>query len=365
MEVERSTFDLAIIGGGPAGASAAITAARMGASVGLFDLSDFPRQKVCGEFVSAESLELLRDLLRQHPRAEKLFSDAPVISRARIFVSGSCVEAAINPPALSIPRYSLDLLLWESAQQAGVTACKKCEVLSVDGNGPYTLATAQGIVSAKALVLCAGRWSRFSDAAEVPPGPKWIGVKAHYREPSPSPSTDLYFFDKGYCGVQPVAEDVVNVCAMVRSDAATTLPEVLRLSPPLARRAADWQPLVPPVSTAPLIYRKPQSVRDNLLLAGDAAAFIDPFAGDGISLALRSGRAAANCLQQFFAGYCSLDAATRDYETLYECQFAPLIAAASRVRGLFRLPEIARPVALQMLRIPGVLAYVIRKTRVG
>ncbi len=365
MEVDRSSFDLAIIGGGPAGASAAITAARMGASVALFDLGDFPRQKVCGEFVSAESLELLRDLLRDHPQAQKLFGDAPVISRARIFVSGSCLEAAINPPALSIPRYALDLSLWESAQQAGATAYKKCEVLSVEGNGPFTLATAQGIVSVKAVILCAGRWSRFSDATEVAPGPKWIGVKAHYREPSPSPTTDLYFFDKGYCGVQPVAVDVVNVCAMVRSDAATTLPEVLRLSPPLARRAADWQPLMPAVSTAPLIYRTPQSVRDDLILAGDAAGFIDPFAGDGISLALRSGQAAANCLQPFLADHSALDVAARNYQTLYERQFAPLINAASRVRGLISLPEIARSVALQVLRIPGVLPYVIRKTRVG
>jgi flavin-dependent dehydrogenase len=365
MEVRLSSFDLAVIGGGPAGASAAITAARTGASVGLFDVSDFPRQKVCGEFVSAESLELLRDLLREHPRAEKLLGDAPVISQARIFVSGSCLQTAIEPPALSIPRYALDLLLWESAQQAGARVHKKCEVLSVEGHGPFTLTTALGTASAKAVILCVGRWSRFSDAADVPPGPKWIGVKAHYREASPSPSTDLYFFDQGYCGVQPVAPGAVNVCAMVRSDAATTLSEVLQLSRPLARRSAGWQPLTPVVSTAPLIYRKPQAVRDNLLLAGDAAGFIDPFVGDGISLALRGGQAAANCLQSFLADHTSLDAGLRNYESLYGRQFAPLIAAATLVRSLVSLPEIVRLVALQVLRIPGVLPYVIRKTRAG
>ncbi len=69
MEIERTHYDLAIVGGGPAGTSAAITAARNGASVVLFDSSEFPRQKVCGEFVSAESLGLLRELLRGHERA--------------------------------------------------------------------------------------------------------------------------------------------------------------------------------------------------------------------------------------------------------------------------------------------------------
>jgi len=363
VEVERS-FDLAVVGGGPAGASAAITAARMGVSVGLFDLSDFPRQKVCGEFVSAESIELLRDLLSQHAQAEKLFLDAPIISSARFFAGERFLETPVDPPGLSIPRYTLDLTLWEAVRQAGVCAYKKCEVLSIAGRGPFNLVTAQGTISATAVILCAGRWSRFSDA-EVPPGPKWIGLKAHYRELSPSRSTDLYFFNKGYCGVQPVAADVVNVCAMVRSDVATTLPKALRLSPALARRAAAWRPVMPPVSTAPLIYRKPQTIRDNLVLAGDAAGFIDPFAGDGISLALRSGQAAANCLRPCLLENGSLGEALGSYEAFYEKRFAPLIAAASRARRLFLLPESGRYLALQVLKLPGVLPYLIRKTRVG
>ena len=63
MAIARPEFDLAIIGGGPAGASAAITAARLGARVALLEAGEFPRHKVCGEFVSAESLDILRDLL--------------------------------------------------------------------------------------------------------------------------------------------------------------------------------------------------------------------------------------------------------------------------------------------------------------
>ena len=230
MEIERAQFDLAIVGGGPAGTSAAITAARGGASVVLFDSSEFPRQKVCGEFVSAESLELLRELMRAHERADSLFREAPVLSQLRILAWGTTLKAPISPPALSIPRFLLDLLLWESAQRAGVEAQSKCEVLSVYGEGPFTISTAQGQVNARSVILCAGRWSRFSDA-EVPPGPKWIGVKAHFREPNPAQSMDLHFFDHGYCGVQPVGADALNVCAMVRSDCATTLEDVLRLSP--------------------------------------------------------------------------------------------------------------------------------------
>ena len=365
MEVERTNFDLAVVGGGPAGTSAAINAARSGASVMLCDSSDFPRQKVCGEFVSAESLGLLRELLRGHERANEILQEAPGVGRARIFASGRMAETPIEPPGLSIPRTVLDLLLWECAQKAGVVARSKCEVLTIEGRGPFTLGTAQGDFQARAVVLCAGRWSRFSDSTAVGSGPKWIGVKAHYRERNPAPSTDLYFFDNGYCGVQPVSDDTVNVCALVRADSATTLEAVFNRSPQLQARAAQWERITTPVSTAPVLYRKPTCLRDNILLAGDAAGFIDPFAGDGISLAMRSGRAAAECLRRLFSGASSLQGACREYEAVYRQQFAPLIAASTRVRRLTSLPRITRPFAMQMLRIPGVLPFMIRKTRVG
>lgn len=363
--MKDSSFDLAIIGGGPAGTSAAISAAQSGASVALFDSSDFPRQKVCGEFVSAESLELLRDLLREHPTAQDELQKSPVISRARIFASGRVAETPVQPTALSIPRTALDLLLWQSACQSGVRAHSRCEVLSLDGRGPFTLSTAQGKITARSVILSAGRWSRFSDASLLPPGPKWIGLKAHFSEANPSQSTDLYFFRRGYCGVQPVSESAVNVCAMVRSDVASTLQEVFGLEPRLARRTGGWKALTSPVTTAPLVYRKPQPLRGNVLLAGDAAAFIDPFAGDGISLALRSGRTAAQSLSAFFAGRVSLQDAAREYQAAYQREFAPLISAAARVRNLPSLPEFAWPIAMEFLRIPGVMPYIVRKTRVG
>ena len=115
-----------------------------------------------------------------------------------------------------------------------------------------------GAYTAKALIVAAGRWSQFTADRTLPPGPKWIGVKAHFREIGAEPSTDLYFFENGYCGVQPVAADVVNACAMVRSDHATSLEEVFGLHPKLAERAAGWQAVTQPISTAPLVYREPQ-----------------------------------------------------------------------------------------------------------
>jgi flavin-dependent dehydrogenase len=358
-----SQLDLAIVGGGPAGSSAAITAARMGAKVALFEARDFPRHKVCGEFVSAESLDLLAGLLRDVPQAASVFSSAPVLKCTRLLFGGRVIEAAVSPAALSITRYDLDALLWDAAQRAGVEVHSNCEVIASNGDGPFTLHTSSDSYSAKAVIVAAGRWSQFTADRTLPSGPKWIGVKGHFRELDASPSTDLYFLETGYCGVQPVAADVVNACAMVRSDCATSLEEALTLHPKLAERAAGWHAVTQPISTAPLVYREPQPGRGNIMFVGDAAAFIDPFAGDGISIALRSGRVAAECLGEFLLGKDSLVNTVAEYQREYSRQFASLISAAARVRSLFSLPAIAKPAVFELLRLPGLIPYVIRKTR--
>ncbi|MFZ0793571.1 MAG: FAD-dependent oxidoreductase [Candidatus Korobacteraceae bacterium] len=356
-------FDLAIIGGGPAGSSAAIAAARLGASVVMFEARDFPRHKVCGEFLSPEALDVLASLLQDLPSGRNLLDSAPVIQRARLFLGTRMLEATVSPAALSVTRYDLDVQLWMAAQAAGVETRSNCEVSSAEGNGPFRLTTSSGNCSAKAVIIAAGRWSQFTPDRTIPAGPRWIGVKGHFRELDPSPSTDLYFFENGYCGVQPVAKDVVNACAMVRSDRATSLPEVFALHAALARRAAGWTAVTQPVSTAPLLYRDSQAVRGNVIFAGDAAAFIDPFVGDGISIALRSGRLAAQCVGKFLLGEIALGEGAALYQEEYSRQFTPLLSAALRVRSLLSLPALARAAAFELLRLPGVMPFLIRKTR--
>ena len=306
---------------------------------------------------------MLASLLQDLPTGQALLDAAPAIQRTRLFLGARMIEAPVSPAALSITRYDLDAQLWMAVQAVGIETRLNCEVTAADGSGPFRLTTSSENVSAKALIIATGRWSQFTPDRTVPAGPRWIGVKAHFRELNPSLSTDLYFFANGYCGVQPVAQDVVNACAMVRSDRATSLPEVFALHAKLAERAAGWTAVSQPVSTAPLIYRIPQPVRGNVMFAGDAAAFIDPFVGDGISLALRSGRLATQCVSRFLSGEIELGESVALYQEEYSRQFAPLLSAASRVRSLLSLPGLARAAAFELLRLPGVMPFVIRKTR--
>jgi flavin-dependent dehydrogenase len=361
-------YDLIVVGGGPAGTSAAITSARNGASVLMLERGRFPRHKVCGEFVSAESLDLLADLLA--PQHARLFSDAVRIPRARVFLDGRTLQTPVDPPAASISRLDLDAALWDSAEQSGVDGRQQIVVQDISGIGPFLVKSSAGAFESRALINASGRSSNLIPASPEL-GVKWLGLKGHFAESIPSVSVDLYFFDGGYCGVQPVdlrngvaRSGRVNAGAMVRADVASSLPQVFARHPALQERSHRWKPLSDPVSTSPLVFREPQPERDGILMAGDAAAFVDPFIGDGISLALRSGRLAGECLIPFFAGSVSLRKAVRDYRGRYEQRLTPVFRTSSMIRRMLSLPKAVRTPILRVLEMtPAITRYLVSKTR--
>lgn len=372
------TYDLIVIGAGPAGCATAISAVRKGAHVLLLEAGRFPRQKVCGEFVSAESLELLESLLVGNERG--LLFNAPRIGKTRVFAEGSEIAAEINPSAASIARFDLDRALWRSAIQSGVTARENSAAQAIErgtvpsANEPrmFRLVTRNESFEGKVLVNATGRWSFLTSAATRARARKnrWIGVKAHFYEPDAPQSVDLYFFSGGYCGVQPVSAPkngsgwLINACAMVQANVATDLTEVFCRHPALRARSTDWAPAMQAVSTSPLIFHEPEPVRDGLLLVGDAATFVDPFIGDGISLALRSGNLAAQCLQSFLSGSSTLHQAAAEYAREYSRQLAPVFRASSYLRNFFNLPgAVRRPVMSLLRHTPTITKRIVRMTR--
>jgi len=355
--LEATQYDLIVMGAGPAGSACAITAARAGAKVLLLEKDRFPRQKVCGEFVSPESLGLLHGFLENGK-----FQSCPQVISSRIFLDNKILALPVSPAAQSIPRFNLDPALFAAAQNAGVAACEGVTVQEVSRNGIFHVRTSGNSYSARAVVNATGRWSKLTQF-EVAGKDKWIGLKAHFTELSPPQSVDLYFFPGGYCGVTPVGPNSVNACAMVRADAAHTLEDVFAKEPRLYQRSRVWQPLFPTVTTSPLYFREPETESDGVFLAGDAAGFIDPFAGDGISLALQSGTLAAQSIVPFLRGSCSLEQAHQQYQAAYRKRFAPAFRNAARLRNALAAPKWVRSAALAFAAVPGVGKMLVRGTR--
>ena len=100
-----------------------------------------------------------------------------------------------------------------------------------------------------------------------------------------------------------------------------------------------------------------------MLLAGDAAGFIDPFAGDGISLALQSGTLAAESIAGFLRGTCSLQQAHQQYQAAYRKRFASAFRNAARLRSAFAAPKWVRSAVFAFAGMPGVGKMLVRGTR--
>jgi flavin-dependent dehydrogenase len=138
---------------------------------------------------------------------------------------------------------------------------------------------------------------------------------------------------------------------MVRADAATTLDEVFAAHPDLWLRSRAWERATDVVTTSPLVHVTPQPVTDGVMNAGDAAAFIDPFVGDGISLALRSGVLAAQ------------SATAEMYAAEYTHRFSRAFQTAALVRKLVHAPESIRRLAAFSFRSELLRNWALNRTR--
>jgi flavin-dependent dehydrogenase len=291
-----------------------------------------------------------------------------------VFVGEQSFEAPIAPAASSLARYDLDALLWRAAKVSGVEAQDGVEVTKTNSHQASTplgagerfdvFLAGGACLHAPAVINAAGRSSRLIPQAG---GGKWIGLKAHFYTRGEMPSTtDLYCFAGGYCGVQPVrcgSETLVNACALVHADRARTMEEVLAADPRLRERSKAWQSACDTVTTGAVSFRQPQTVRGGAFLAGDAAGFIDPFVGDGIAIALRSGAMAGEIAAKVARGEVTLSEAHRAYARRYHAAFDGAFRNARRLRRMLELPSIPRAALMALMKVPGVAGLAVKATR--
>lgn len=169
MDTERRDFDfdIAVIGAGLSGASAAILTAQGGARVVLLESGVAARHKVCGEFLSPESHAQLEQLGVLDAMLEW---GAPRIGAARVLTSGRTSRAvAFARPGLSFSRCALDGLLWARAQDAGVDAREQTRVSRLERSaaGDFELEANGEVIRARFVIAATGRGSKWGRDADV------------------------------------------------------------------------------------------------------------------------------------------------------------------------------------------------------
>lgn len=353
MEVAREV-EVAIIGGGLSGSALAILLARSGLSVALLERSTFPRDKVCGEFLSWDALPIL-DLLGVRGDIDGL--GAPVISRCTIPAAKYAFE--LPGRALGLTRRALDELLFRHARISGAEAFEGTTVTHLNpATRSLNALSATGEIAMKWKVLIGawGRWGRFDHELErsfvESAGDRYFGFKRHFSaKKAISPSIDLHSFHRGYLGVSPVEGGRVNICGLVhesrikamRGGWESFVEEIRAEHPDIEELFASHDPLDDQyLTTEPVVFRPKSATTEGVFFAGDAAAQIDPLTGNGMAMALQS----AALLAPFVTRQLQGDAdARRAYEQSHREFFSRRIRWSRTVSFALRRPTLLQTTA--------------------
>ncbi|MDP9381957.1 MAG: FAD-dependent oxidoreductase [Chloroflexota bacterium] len=305
--------EVVVVGGGPAGASTAALLARNGHDVLLLDKARFPRQKACSEYASPALIDAL-DRLGVRPAYE---AEGPVRLRGMNVLSPEGREVRIEYPqtggsarhALTMSRERLDPLLLRHARGCGVEVreggrvrsllCDGDAVRGVEVSGP----DGAGMPIRSRLVVGADGLhsvvAREVGARSEMLWPRRLGLVGHYEsvEGTAEGYGEMHVQQWGYCGVAALpngltsigmALDMRRYRGRVRGPEAM-FEEALGMFPSIRARLRDARRISPVSGIGPIARRVRRTEGDGWALAGDAAGFTDPFTGEGIYRAVRSG----------------------------------------------------------------------------
>jgi flavin-dependent dehydrogenase len=279
-------IDLLVAGGGPAGLAAAIHAALAGLETVIVEPRTAPVDKACGEGVMPGGVRALRALGVEtggHPLRGIRYLDGP-----------HSAEAAFRGgPGLGIRRTDLHAALWARVAELGVQVVpgRVGEVRQ----GPDAV-TAAGL-RARWLIAADGLHSPLRRALglELPArGARRYGLRRHYRVRPWSEFVEVYWSGAGEAYVTPVGDDLVGVAVLsaARHGFDAHMAGFPRLAALLAGPAASTV-----LGAGPLRRRVRRRVAGRVLLAGDAAGYVDALTGEGIALGLASAEAAVRCVR--------------------------------------------------------------------
>jgi flavin-dependent dehydrogenase len=289
-------LDALIIGAGPAGSLAALLLARAGLRITLVEQHTFPRDKVCGECLSALGIEVLKRAGLQNLPVQ------PVpLHRALIYApEGSACEIALPRPMWGLSRHVLDLHLLEAAKAAGANVLQpaRCE-----GTPPHI--TIRNLTTNTVEPVDARYILRADGKAPSDQTTSDFGIKTHFVDvDGPRDAIELFTVNGSYGGLAPIEGNRWNAAFSVpaarlrahRGDIEALFTQITRENVALKKRLTSAHRSSPWLASPLPRFGVQKNWPENTIPIGNAAAAIEPIGGEGMGLALRSAELAAFAL---------------------------------------------------------------------
>lgn len=378
--IEQKT-DILIIGGGPAGSTTALYLARLGFYIMLIERKNFPRETLCGEFLSKEVTDVLKDL--------DLFEDFISLkpnnlgSFRAVDESGLELKSRLNFDAFGMKRSIFDSFLLEKAKSQNVIIHQPAEVIAiVKTESGFTSkivseASNKYQVNSKLVIAAYGKqnildkklWRNFINKKSYLNGVK-IHLPVGLLNESFSDEIRIYTDDGLYCGMNQVTESEMTICFLENRN-HSKIPSREKLVD-LLKSNAQFKSLFNPEAqeyiksaniygTGNIFFGKRKVVENGIIMIGDAARVISPLAGDGIGMAMESAKLLYSIIKQI--SISDTEKLYSEYERRYEKVFSKRLKTARVVQSLILNKRLRQPAFIVASFNNAILSGLIKFTR--
>jgi flavin-dependent dehydrogenase len=385
------SYDAIIIGAGPAGSTAALLLARAGWAVAIVEKAEFPRRKVCGEFISAPTLSLLA---RSGVAEDVLAEAGPEVREVGVYaverIAIGDMPRVDGPVSYgrALGRDRLDALLFDAARRAGATVyqpwrVENCE--SCSDRYACSISSSRGgateELTAPVVIAAHGSWENgrlpLQNLGGRARDSDLLAFKASFRGAAlPAGRMPVIAFPGGYGGLVQSNEGRLSFACCIRRDSlvqcrsgvagmsagAAVLTHLFRTCRGVrealdgATREERW------LAVGPLRPGLRAMCSEGYFAVGNALGEAHPIVGEGISMAIQSAWLLCERLIAAPRGATSATWSTigRDYEAAFRRNFAPRMRAASAFASLAMHRQAAAAATGMFAAAPALLALAAR-----
>jgi menaquinone-9 beta-reductase len=382
--VKKLETQILIIGGGPAGSTTALYLSRLGYKIILVEKKVFPRETLCGEFLSKEVTDVLKEL--------NIFDDFINLKPTRINSfkavdsSGIEVRCDINFEAFALKRSVFDTFLLEKARSRMINIIQPAEVVTVLKNNSDFISEVKinsretVTINSKLVIAAYGKQNIMDKRMQrefVKEKSNLNGVKFHLPVSllnNISTNEIIIYTDRGfYCGMNRVNENEMTVCFLEdRKTSKIPLREKLiemiqsskKFNKVFTLEAINYIRTVNLYGTGNIYFGKKNLIENDIIMIGDCARVIAPLAGDGIGMAMESAKILSNSISINNINESHRENLYLDYRKNFEKAFNNRIKVASISQKLI-LDTLFRKIGFRIVnRYPSILSSLVKYTRV-
>ena len=366
-----TTFDVIIVGGGLAGLTSAIHLSTRKKRVLLIEKNEYPKHKVCGEYISNEVLPYLNSL-----GINPINEGAKQITKVHISTTKSnLIKGELPLGGFGMSRYFLDNLLVKKAHLNGVQILKDTVDSIHFKKDSFTITTkSSGVFQSKITIGAFGKRSSLDQKMKrkfIQKKSPYLAVKIHVKGVFPENLVALHNFKGGYCGVSKVEDNAINVCYITEyrsfkkhKNITDFQEQVVFKNEHLRKIFKESTPVFEkPLTISQVSFQTKNPVEDHIIMCGDTAGMIHPLCGNGMGMAISSAKLASTRILQFLNGEIKTrEGLEKQYLRDWNKEFKIRLKAGHFIAWLFRNQTISQIAYSILKRIPSLLPKMIKFT---